>query len=200
MFDKVSSYSSKSTPVSQFQHMSLGLHQHSQSNYNFFSLSFTQSSGQDSQYVIYNNFRRGRNNLSQCQLCGKLGHIISTCWYRFNKNFVPYLNQSHSQIMPSQKYGYSYLPQQSSLPQQFVPSSSTSYGQFEPQSCPPSQMHALYATPFLPQYTFSLPVSPLPPSSLLGLLPTPQQFYSTQYKTPQKPQFELHGVMYDILI
>ncbi|KAL4354130.1 hypothetical protein GQ457_06G027390 [Hibiscus cannabinus] len=32
--------------------------------------------------------RSGRMRL-QCQLCGKLGHLVDRCWHRFDENFVP---------------------------------------------------------------------------------------------------------------
>lgn len=57
---------------------------------NFMPQSFNSNNGQG----------RGRghgkwsNNISQCQLCGRLGHLVVIYWHRFDKNFVlPNTNQ-----------------------------------------------------------------------------------------------------------
>lgn len=46
---------------------------------------------------------RGRgpwsNNLSQCQLCERSGHLVSTYWHRFENNFVMPHNQKSFALM-----------------------------------------------------------------------------------------------------
>ncbi|KAL4302277.1 hypothetical protein GQ457_10G024220 [Hibiscus cannabinus] len=41
----------------------------------------------------YRQSSRGRGRFGrmrlQCQLCGKLGHLVDRCWHRFDENFVP---------------------------------------------------------------------------------------------------------------
>ncbi|KAL4325754.1 hypothetical protein GQ457_11G003440 [Hibiscus cannabinus] len=41
----------------------------------------------------YRQFSGGRGKSGrmrlQCQLCGKLGHLVDRCWHRFDENFVP---------------------------------------------------------------------------------------------------------------
>ncbi|KAL4346352.1 hypothetical protein GQ457_17G022290 [Hibiscus cannabinus] len=41
--------------------------------------------------------RSGRMKL-QCQLCGKLGHLVDRCWHRFDENFVPITARSKNAI------------------------------------------------------------------------------------------------------
>jgi histone deacetylase 1/2 len=31
----------------------------------------------------------GRGNRPTCQLCGKVGHMVADCWYRYDEDFVP---------------------------------------------------------------------------------------------------------------
>ncbi|KAL5565047.1 hypothetical protein UlMin_028211 [Ulmus minor] len=63
-------------------------------NYSNFSRRGSNWNGHQNQGGGRNNYRscgrgRGRsyNNRPQCQLCGKVGHIVLKCYYRFDQNF-----------------------------------------------------------------------------------------------------------------
>ncbi|KAL4353865.1 hypothetical protein GQ457_06G022460 [Hibiscus cannabinus] len=46
---------------------------------------------------FYNSSGRGRGrNRPQCQLCGKIGHLVSSCWYRFDQGFQGVGSQDRS--------------------------------------------------------------------------------------------------------
>lgn len=42
----------------------------------------------------FGNFNN--NNIPVCQLCGKQGHLVSKCWYRFNQNYQPNVQQNNN--------------------------------------------------------------------------------------------------------
>ncbi|KAL4317833.1 hypothetical protein GQ457_18G015830 [Hibiscus cannabinus] len=47
-----------------------------------------QGRGRGSRNIGYNRGGRFRGrSRPQCQLCGKIGHMVDTCWYRFDENF-----------------------------------------------------------------------------------------------------------------
>lgn len=72
------------------------------------------------------NGGRGQNNRPRgqapssirhlCQLCGKLGHLISRSWYRFNRNFQASTNESNSSTNTFTQPNNSPNPNPSSLP------------------------------------------------------------------------------------
>lgn len=39
------------------------------------------------------------SNRPQCQLCGKLGHVVAQCWHRFDESFTSYSSQQHMSQM-----------------------------------------------------------------------------------------------------
>ncbi|KAL4309847.1 hypothetical protein GQ457_01G028020 [Hibiscus cannabinus] len=50
----------------------------------------------------YNSGRYKRRSRPQCQLCGKIGHLIDLCWYRFDHNYKP--NQSRNEAQANSCY------------------------------------------------------------------------------------------------
>lgn len=57
---------------------------------------------------------QNKNGRHVCQLCGKQGHLVNRCWYRFDPNFQDQTNSNNAQ-----SYG-----EFSTSTQQYKPSSS----------------------------------------------------------------------------
>ncbi|KAL4302386.1 hypothetical protein GQ457_10G022830 [Hibiscus cannabinus] len=57
-----------------------------------------QGRGRGSRNGSYNRGGRFRGrSRPQCQLCGKIGHMVDTCWYRFDEGFKGVTSQRHQQ-------------------------------------------------------------------------------------------------------
>ncbi|KAL4283926.1 hypothetical protein GQ457_16G006710 [Hibiscus cannabinus] len=122
------------------------------------SVNIVQTSQDESVNSSYNNRGRGRGRTSsrpQCQLCGRLGHLVDRCYYRYDMSFKN--ESSRSAQVPPQHFAYNAFLQLVSqtpshvagFPPHSVRASNTMTPHMAPQATQPmsSISHTQYAVP-----------------------------------------------------
>ncbi|KAL4283916.1 hypothetical protein GQ457_16G011320 [Hibiscus cannabinus] len=148
------------------------------------------SSSRGQQNTSYRGRGRGRygSNRPQCQLCGRYGHLVQKCYYRFDQNYLGHASEfkgnssnanSSKMNTSSQQLNYVHAQPYAHMVSGPVSYSGPSYGSFFPASSTPNHVMS-YAVnsynSFPGSFPGSFPVSAVPTPALHSYSSPPAAF------------------------